>query len=97
MVEDDPWYRGYLTNNLNERGFITVGVSDGEGLIGRTESPANLVILDVDRISKRWHRHRRGFENTACGVSVTMKQDRLGDSASGRTHIFKPVNINEPR
>lgn len=104
VVEDDPWYREYLTLNLNERGFMTVGVTDGEAFNAAwSESPADMVILDIElginkengiAIAARLH------ENSACGVIMVTsrgaQEDRIkGLSVGADAYFSKPVNINE--
>lgn len=104
VVEDDPWYRDYLTDNLNERGFVATGVSDGEGFNAAwTELPADLVILDIELGIDKENGiaiAARLLENTACGVIMVTAQgepeDRLkGLSIGADAYFAKPVNINE--
>lgn len=104
VVEDDPWYREYLTDNLNERGFNTVGVTDGEEFDAVwAETPADVVILDIELgINKESGIAiaSRLLESSSCGVIiVTTKgevEERLkGLSAGVDAYLPKPVNINE--
>lgn len=104
VVEDDPWYRDYLTDNLNERGFIAVGVADGEGFNAAwAEFPADLVILDIELGINKENGiaiAARLLENSACGVIMVTAQgepeDRLkGLSVGVDAYFAKPVNINE--
>ena len=39
VIENDKWYREFLADNLNERGFIAVGVADGDdaGVVVRNQ------------------------------------------------------------
>lgn len=104
VVEDDQWYRDYLTDNLNERGFCATGVTDGEGFnTAWSESPADLVILDIELGTDKENgitiAHRL-LENSACGVIMVTAQgepeDRLkGLSVGVDAYFAKPVNINE--
>lgn len=104
VVEDDPWYRDYLTDNMNERGFVATGVSDGEGFNAAwAELPADLVILDIELGIDKENGiaiAARLLENTACGVIMVTAQgepeDRLkGLSIGADAYFAKPVNINE--
>lgn len=104
VVEDDPWHRDYLTDNLNERGFITVGVTDGEGFNAAwAEFPADIVILDIELGANKENGiaiAARLLENSACGVIMVTAQgepeDRLKGLGVGADAYFsKPVNINE--
>lgn len=104
VVEDDPWYRDYLTDNLNEHGFIAVGVTDGEGFNAAwAECTADMVILDVELGSNKENGIAIAawlLENSACGVIMVTAQgepeDRLkGLSVGVDAYFSKPVNINE--
>lgn len=104
VVEDDGWYRGYLTDNLVERGFMVTGVADGEEFDAAwNEFAADLVILDIELgINKESGIAiaRRLQESSACGViMVTARgetEDRLeGLSVGVDAYFSKPVNINE--
>lgn len=104
VVEDDPWYRDYLTDNLNERGFIAVGVSDSEGFDAAwAASPADMVILDIELGTSEENGMAiatRLLENSACGVIMVTAhgepEDRLkGLSVGVDAYFSKPVNINE--
>ena len=104
VVEDDPWHRDYLTENLNEHGFAAVGASDGDEF-GRiwAESPADIVILDVELgINKEdgIAIAAKLLENHSCGVIMVTAhgepEERIkGLSAGADAYFSKPVNINE--
>lgn len=104
VVEDDPWYRDYLTDNLNEHGFITTGVADGEEFSKAwAETAADIVILDVDLGANR----EDGItiasnlvESNKCGVIMVTARGEREDRMKGLTvgadaYFAKPVNINE--
>ena len=104
VVEDDLWYREYLTENLNERGFSTVGVADSKGFDAAwTEQPAQLVILDIELGINKENGisiASRLLESSACGVIMVTAhnepEDRLeGLSVGVDAYFSKPVNINE--
>jgi len=104
VVEDDPWYRDYLADSLNEHNFITTSVADGREFNKVwMELQPDIVILDIelglhkeDGISIA----SRLLESSSCGViMVTAKgdsEDRLkGLSIGVDAYFSKPVNINE--
>lgn len=104
VVEDDPWYREYLADGLNERGFITVGVTDNESFNAAwTKCPADLVIFDIELGTTKENGiaiAAKLLENSACGVIMVTAQgepeDRLkGLSAGADAYFSKPVNLNE--
>lgn len=104
VVEDDQWYRDYLTDNLNEHGLTATGVADGvEFSKAWSESSADIVILDVELgINKE-----NGIaiaatllEKTTCGVIMVTShgepEDRIkGLSVGADAYFSKPVNMNE--
>jgi DNA-binding NarL/FixJ family response regulator len=104
VVEDDEWYRDYLTENLHERGYSSIGVVDGEGLRAAwAQQPADVVILDIEL----GHGKEDGLmiasrilSNCPCGIiMVTAKgaqDERLkGLSIGADAYFAKPVNIDE--
>jgi DNA-binding NarL/FixJ family response regulator len=104
VVEDDLWYRDYLTENLSERGFSTVGVADNEGFMAAwAQRHADIVILDIELGADE----RDGLDiaawlrsNASCGVVMVTARggdtDRIHGLAVGADAYFpKPVNIDE--
>lgn len=104
LVEDDPWYRDYLTDNLNEWGFLTVSVADRAGFDSAwAEFPADIVILDIELGDNK----ENGItiaewlsENSTCGIIMVTAQgepeNRLkGLSVGADAYFSKPVNISE--
>lgn len=104
VVEDDPWYREYLTDNLNSHAFTAIGVAGSAEFWATWEQgPANIVMLDIELGSDL----EDGFAIAAelrkrsdCGiVMVTAKgetADRLAGLGIGADAYFsKPVNIGE--
>lgn len=105
VVEDDLWYRDYLTDNLNEHNFMTISVADGREFDKAwKEFQPDIVILDIelglhkeDGISIA---SRLLESSSSCGViMVTARgdpEDRLkGLSIGVDAYFSKPVNINE--
>ena len=100
VVEDDPWYREYLTDNLNERGFMAIGVADGSEL---DAAWADIVILDIElgaskeggiAIAAKLHK------NSACGIIMVTAHGEADDRLKGLgvgadAYFSKPVNLNE--
>ncbi|MDP1870196.1 MAG: response regulator [Gallionella sp.] len=104
VVEDDEWYRDYLTDNLSERGYSSIGVVDGEGLRAAwAQKPADVVILDIELGQGKENGlalAARILSNCPCGViMVTAKgaqDERLeGLSIGVDAYFSKPVNIDE--
>ncbi|HCI52905.1 MAG TPA: hypothetical protein DE312_06245 [Gallionella sp.] len=104
VVEDDEWYRDYLTDNLSERGYSSIGVVDGEGLRSAwAQKPADVVILDIELGQGKENGlalAARILSNCPCGViMVTAKgaqDERLeGLSIGVDAYFSKPVNIDE--
>lgn len=104
VVEDDGWYRDYLTENLVERGFEVVGVADGTEFDAAWKArPANLVILDIELGANKESGiaiATRLLKSSVCGViMVTARgepEDRLAGLSIGvDAYLSKPVNINE--
>ena len=104
VVEDDPWHRDYLTDNLNERGFNTTGVADGiEFSRIWAESPIDIVILDIELGDNKEDGiaiASKLLKQNACGVIMVTAhgepEERIkGLSVGADAYFSKPVNINE--
>ena len=104
VVEDDSWYRNYLTRALSEHRFSVVGVANGSAFKAAwAKHPADVVILDIelgeadlDGISIAAMLRA----NHACGVIMVTARgatdDRLKGLGTGADAYFqKPVNIGE--
>lgn len=104
VVEDDAWYRDYLTENLGARGFSAVGVADGSAFkVSWAEAPADIVILDIelgrDKESGLSIASKLQVE-AACGIVIVTahgeQDDRLKGLSLGADFYFsKPVCIDE--
>ncbi len=104
VVEDDAWYREYLTDNLTAHGFSVVGVGDGiDFQTVWAEQPADIALLDIDLgvgLDDGLTIAANLRKTSNCGiVMVTAKgepDDRLAGLGIGADAYFsKPVNINE--
>lgn len=104
VVDDDPWYREYLIDNLKERGFTAIAVADGAGLDAAwVESPADIVVLDIELGASKEDGiaiAARLLEESACGVIMVTAHgeadDRLkGLSVGADAYFSKPVNLDE--
>ncbi len=104
VVEDDPWHRDYLTDNLNEHGFKTIGVADGvEFSRVWAESPTDIVILDIELGENKEDGiaiAAKLLEKNTCGVIMVTAhgepEERIkGLSVGADAYFSKPVNINE--
>ncbi|MDX8400676.1 MAG: response regulator, partial [Gallionellaceae bacterium] len=104
VVEDDLWYRDYLTENLNERGYLAIGVADGDEFTAAwLEYPPDLVILDIELgLDKEdgFAIATRLLENSMCGIIIVTSHDEQDDRIKGLSigvdaYFSKPVNINE--
>lgn len=104
VVEDDRWYREYLTDNLNARGFTATGVADGtEFRIAWTGNPADIVMLDIELGNGR----EDGLaiaaslrKNSRCGIIMVTARGEVDDRLAGLgvgadAYFSKPVNIGE--
>lgn len=103
-VDDDPWYRDYLTENLAEHGFRTTGAANAGELDDACQHlRPDIVILDIelgpteeDGISIA----NRLIENSRFGIIIVSakgdESDRiLGLSAGVDAYFTKPVSITE--
>jgi len=104
VVEDDQWYREYLTDNLMERGFAAIGVADGSGFKAAwAERPADIAMLDIELGSDEENGLAIASEllaSNACGVIMVTarggQDDRIkGLSVGADAYFSKPVNIDE--
>lgn len=104
VVKDDEWYRDYLTGNLNERGYSSVGVIDGDGLLAAwTQKPADVVILDIELGYGKENGlaiAARILSKCPCGIIIVTakgaQDERLeGLSIGADAYFAKPVNIDE--
>jgi DNA-binding NarL/FixJ family response regulator len=104
VVEDDQWYREYLTENLNAREFITIGVANGaEFRAAWEEQPADIVMLDIELGTDK----EDGLDIAAglrtssrCGIVMVTARGEIDDRLTGLgigadAYFSKPVNIGE--
>jgi DNA-binding NarL/FixJ family response regulator len=104
IVEDDQWYREYLTENLNSREFIAIGVANGtEFWAAWSDQPADIVIFDIELGSAQ----EDGLaiasnlrSSSACGIVMATARGEMDDRLTGLgigadAYLSKPVNINE--
>lgn len=104
VIENDKWYREYLTDNLNERGFISIGVADGDSFKSAwAEHPADIVILDIELGRNKEDGlaiASRLLKDSACGVVMVTARGALDERIKGLSigadaYFAKPVNIDE--
>jgi DNA-binding NarL/FixJ family response regulator len=104
VVEDDTWYRNYLTENLAERDFVVVGVADGAGFKAAwADHPADIVILDIELgtdMEDGLAIASRLLASSACGVVMVTARGEVDDRIKGRSigadaYFSKPVSIDE--
>jgi DNA-binding NarL/FixJ family response regulator len=104
VVEDDQWYREYLTDNLNAREFSATGVADGaEFSAAWAAQRADIVMLDIELGNE----HDGGLaiatslrKNSGCGIVMVTARGEIDDRLVGLgigadAYFSKPVNINE--
>lgn len=104
VVEDDAWYRDYLTAALQERQFLVRGVaSAAEFAADWAQQPADIVVLDIelgqtgeDGLALA----SRLSANRTCGVIIATRRGGLDDRIKGLTvgadaYFAKPVNVDE--
>lgn len=104
VVEDDQWYREYLTDNLNAREFSAIGVANGAGFrTAWAAQPADIVLLDIElgtgqedglaiAVSLR--------TSSSCGIVMVTARGEMDDRLAGLgigadAYFSKPVNISE--
>lgn len=104
VVEDDRWYREYLTDNLNLRDFTAIGVVDGAGFrTAWAEQPADIVLLDIELGSTGEDGLAIARElraSSRCGIVMVTARGEMDDRLAGLcigadAYFSKPVNINE--
>ena len=104
VVEDDAWYRDYLTSALQERQFQVRGVANAaEFAADWAQQPADVVVLDIEL-------GQTGEDGLAlasrllamrtCGVIIATRRGELDDRIKGLTagadaYFAKPVNADE--
>ncbi|MDO9133622.1 response regulator [Hydrogenophaga sp.] len=104
VVEDDAWYRDYLTAALQERQFLVRGVANAaEFDADWAQQPADVVVLDielgqtdVDGLTLA----SRLLAMRACGVIMVTRRGEVADRIKGLTigadaYFAKPVNVDE--
>lgn len=104
VVEDDLWYREYLTENLNAHEFSVLGVADGIGFRAAwANQPADIVVLDIELGPG----HEDGLaiamelrETSSCGIVMVTARGEVDDRLAGLgvgadAYFSKPVNISE--
>ena len=104
VVEDDAWYRDYLTSALQERQFLVRGVANAaEFAADWAQQPADVVVLDIElgqtgedglALASRLLAMRN------CGVIMVTRRGELDDRIKGLTvgadaYFAKPVNADE--
>ncbi len=104
VVEDDPWYREYLTDNLNAHEFAAAGVADGaEFWAAWKAQPADIVILDIELGSDLEDGLAIASNlraSSCCGIVMVTARGAMDDRLTGLgigadAYFSKPVNINE--
>jgi len=104
VIENDKWYREFLTDNLNERGFIAIGVADGDSFkLAWAEHPADIVILDIELGRNKENGLSIAatlLKERACGVVMVTAKGELDERIKGLNigadaYFAKPVNIDE--
>lgn len=104
VVEDDQWYREYLTENLNARDFIATGVANGaEFWAVWSEQPADIVMLDIELGVEQKNGLSIAAElrvSSSCGIVMVTARGALDDRLAGLgigadAYFSKPVNIEE--
>jgi DNA-binding response OmpR family regulator len=104
VVEDDDWYRDYLTDNLRERDFDVIGVADGTAFnaVWETRS-ADIVILDIELGAGKDDGlviASRLLRSSSCGVVMVTAKGEMSDRLHGLgigadAYFAKPVSIDE--
>ena len=104
VVEDDPWYRDYLVENLLLRNFTVVGVASGEDFtVAWAGQSADIVILDIELGSNEEDGlaiATRLQARSSCGIIMVTASGELDDRIKGLkigadAYFSKPVSIDE--
>lgn len=104
VVEDDQWYREYLTENLGTRDFDVTGVANGaEFWAAWSKRPADIVMLDIELGTDEENGLAIAAElraSSQCGIVMVTARGALDDRLAGLgigadAYFSKPVNINE--
>ena len=104
VVEDDQWYREYLTDNLNARGFAALGVANGaEFRAAWAAQPADIVMLDIELGTGQEDGLAIATSlrtSSRCGIVMVTARGEMDDRLAGLgigadAYFSKPVNISE--
>lgn len=104
VVEDDQWYREYLTDNLNMRAFAARGVAGGAGFMAAwADQSADIVILDIELGAGQEDglEIARDLRKTSdCGIVMVTARGEVADRLAGLgvgadAYFSKPVVIDE--
>ena len=104
VVEDDQWYREYLTDNLKAREFAAIGVADAaEFRTAWAEQPADIVMLDIELGADQEDglAIATGLRaSSSCGIVMVTARGEMDDRLAGLgigadAYFSKPVNISE--
>ncbi|MEI8351516.1 MAG: response regulator [bacterium] len=104
VVEDDQWYREYLTDNLKAREFAAIGVADAaEFRAAWAEQPADIVMLDIELGADQEDglAIATGLRaSSSCGIVMVTARGEMDDRLAGLgigadAYFSKPVNISE--
>ena len=104
VVEDDQWYREYLTDNMNVREFAAIGVADvAEFRAAWAEQPADIVILDIELGAGQEDglAIATGLRaSSSCGIVMVTARGEMDDRLAGLgigadAYFSKPINISE--
>lgn len=104
VVEDDQWYRDYLTDNLNMPEFSAIGVADSAGFRRAwAEEMADIVLLDIELGSDEDDGLAIAASlraSSSCGIVMVTAMGELDQRLAGLgigadAYFSKPVNINE--
>lgn len=104
VVEDEAWYRDYLTAALRERAFLVRSVANAtEFAADWAQQPADVVVLDIElgetgeeglALASRLS----GLSN--CGIIMATRRGGLDDRIKGLTagadaYFAKPLSVDE--
>jgi DNA-binding NarL/FixJ family response regulator len=104
VVEDDQWYREYLTDSLNALAFIATGVADSAAFKAAwAKQSADIVVLDIELGSGQEDGLAIATDlrtNSRCGIVMVTARGEMDDRLAGLgigadAYFSKPVNIHE--
>lgn len=104
IIEDDPYIRALLTEELEEEGYQTVGAKHGRealGILRKSQTLPKLILLDLTMpVMSGWQfrqeqqRDERLRSIPVVVVSAAGSVAQLQESIQADSYIGKPINYD---